>query len=63
MPSKKVSTVPRAHLRTLLGALVLLVWLIAFVHACGTDDLIFPGDFAPTPTAGNTATPEPTANI
>ena len=63
MPSENGSKVQRAQVRTLAGALLLFVWLLAFVHACGTDDLVFPGMFAPTPTAGNTATPEPTEEI
>lgn len=48
------------HHRALLAALFVLIVLLGFVHACGTEDLIFPGDFPATPTSGNTATPEPT---
>lgn len=60
---EKTTSVQRAHLGTLIGALLLLAWLIGLVHACGNEDLIFPGMFAPTQTAGNTATPVPTEDI
>lgn len=53
---------PRAHLSALFAALLLFVALLGFVHGCGTDDLVFPGEFPFTPTSRFTATPEPTEN-
>lgn len=54
---------PEAHLRALLGALFLFLALVGFVHGCGTDDLVFPGEFPFTPTSQFTNTPAPTADL
>lgn len=51
---------PSAHLRALFAAVLFLVALLGFVHGCGTDDLVFPGEVPFTPTSQFTATPEPT---
>lgn len=42
-------------LRGFISLILLIVWLFAWVSACGDEDLIFPGDI-PIPTAA----PEPT---
>lgn len=41
------------------AALALLGCLVIGLAACGSDDLIFPGDIPATPTSVNTATPDP----
>lgn len=49
----------RAEACTLWAALALLGCLVVGLAACGSDDLIFPGDIPATPTSANTATPDP----
>lgn len=43
----------------LLGALALLAVVLA-VASCGSEDLVFPGDFPATATAAPTSTATPT---
>ncbi len=52
----------RAEGRTLLAALSLSACLAAGATACGSGDLVFPGDVPATPTSANTATPAPEEN-
>ena len=59
MPSENRRAGTRAERRTLLAALLLFAWLIGFTHACGSEDLVFPGEFAPTGTAAPTETDTP----
>lgn len=48
---------PASGLKGLIVALLLGCAILATLAACGNEDLIFPGAFAPTFTPGNTATP------
>jgi hypothetical protein len=50
----------RRELAHLLFAALLFVFVIGALTACGTGDLIFPGDVPATPTSENTTTPVPT---
>jgi predicted small lipoprotein YifL len=52
----------RAEMRALFVALALAACLGAVAAACGSGDLVFPGDVPATRTSANTATPEPTQN-
>jgi len=52
----------RAERRALLVALALSACLAVGGAACGSGDLVFPGDVPATPTSANTATPVPEEN-
>jgi predicted small lipoprotein YifL len=52
----------RAEMRALLVSVALAVCLAAGAAACGSGDLVFPGDVPATPTSANTATPVPEEN-
>jgi predicted small lipoprotein YifL len=52
----------RAETRALLTALALCACLAGGAAACGSGDLIFPGNAPATPTSANTATPVPDEN-
>jgi hypothetical protein len=45
--------------RALVAAVLFLAGVITLIHACGGDDLVFPGNVPSTPTSQNTATPVP----
>jgi hypothetical protein len=47
-----------AEARALLAALLMFAGILAFVSSCGTGDLVFPGQ--PAPTSVFTDTPGPT---
>ena len=49
-----------ADLFALGVVLAVLGGIMLALGSCGGDDLIFPAEFAPTPTAEDTATGEPT---
>jgi hypothetical protein len=52
-------TPSRAATAHLLAAALLLTCLLGALSACGSGDLVFPGDVPATPTSANTATPTP----
>jgi hypothetical protein len=47
--------------RTLSVAVLLFAGLVGFISACGSGDLVFPGQLADTPTVQFTATNTPVA--
>ena len=51
---------PTPELRTLFGTVLLCAALIGWL-GCGTDDLVFPGQIADTPTPQFTTTSTPVA--
>jgi hypothetical protein len=52
-------TPSRAATAHFLAAALLLTCLLGALSACGSGDLVFPGDVPATPTSSNTATPTP----
>lgn len=54
------TTASRTDWAALICSLVLLVWLVSGLAACGTEDLTFPGDFPATATDNPDATSTPT---
>jgi len=50
----------RRELVHLIAAALLFMCVIGALTACGTGDLVFPGDVPATPTTENTTTPVPT---
>lgn len=60
-PTRRNDFVPwfSSNFCALIAALLLLSAVLTLVSACGSEDLVFPGNVPATPTSGNTATPDP----
>ncbi len=55
-------TAPQPTAAHLIAALLVFACLVGVLTACGTEDLVFPGDVPATPTSQNTATVTPDDN-